>query len=292
MEDKKLYSPSTIKIIMEKYGFNFSKKLGQNFLIDKNTIENICIKSDIDEKDGIIEIGPGIGVLSYELCKRAKKVVLIELDKRLIPILEENLEEFKNKHIIQADVLNIDLKKVIEDEFISKGIKTIKVVANLPYYITTPIIMKLLEDNLKIDSIIVMIQKEVAERLVSEPGKKEYGSITVSVKYYSEPNIVLNVPSAVFMPRPKVDSSVVRMKIKKEKDIELEDEKFFFKVIKLAFGQRRKTLLNTLSNLDDKLEKQKIKKILEENGVESKRRGETLSLKEFALVSNLLKKEI
>lgn len=292
MEDKKLYSPSTIKNIMEKYGFNFSKKLGQNFLIDNNVIENICIQSDVNEKEGIIEIGPGIGVLSYELCKRAKKVLLIELDKRLIPILEENLEEFQNKKIIQGDVLNVDLKKIIEEEFTSKGIETVKVVANLPYYITTPIIMKLLEEGLDIDSIIVMIQKEVAERLVSEPGKKEYGSITVSIKYYSDPSIVLNVPNSVFMPRPKVDSSVVRIKIKKEKDVLLTDKEFFFKVIKAAFGQRRKTLLNTLSNLDSDLEKQKIKKILEENGIESSRRGETLSLEEFALISNLLKKEM
>lgn len=289
MGDKKLYSPNTIREIMEKYKFKFSKKLGQNFLIDGNIIDSICDNSDITEADGVIEIGPGIGVLAYELCKRAKKVVAIELDKSLIPILEENLAEFDNFKLIQGDVLNVDLKQLIADEF--QGMN-VKVVANLPYYITTPIIMKLLEERLNIDKIVVMVQKEVADRLASSPGTKDYGAITLAVQYYSDANIIVKVPSTVFMPRPNVDSAVIMLDIHKKPRIEVLDEELMFKVIKAAFGQRRKTVLNALTALKLEIEKDDIRKVLEESGFDPKRRGETFSIEEFGQLADNLKVEL
>lgn len=289
MKDKKLYSPSTIKQIMEKYNFKFSKKLGQNFIIDGNIIESICENSDISKSDGVIEIGPGIGVLTYELCKRASKVVSIELDKSLIPVLEENLSEFDNFKLIQADVLNVDLKKLIREEF--KGLN-VKVVANLPYYITTPIIMKLLEERLDIEKIVVMVQKEVADRLSSSPGKKEYGAITVAVNYYSTPKTIVKVPSSVFMPRPKVDSAVIELTVNKVPKIKVKDEALLFKVIKASFGQRRKTVLNALSSLDMEISKDEMREILECLDIDPRRRGETFSLTEFGSIADKLKEAL
>jgi 16S rRNA (adenine1518-N6/adenine1519-N6)-dimethyltransferase len=285
MNDKKLYSPSTIKDIMKKHNFKFSKKLGQNFLIDGNIIESICDNSEISESDGVIEIGPGIGVLTYELCKRAKKVIAIELDKSLIPVLEENLEEFDNFKLIQGDVLNVDLKTLIKEEF--EGLN-VKVVANLPYYITTPIIMKLLEDRLDIDKIVVMVQKEVADRLSSGPGTKDYGAITVAVNYYADTETIVKVPSSVFMPRPNVDSAVISLDIDKEPKVKVKDEKLFFRVVKAAFGQRRKTALNSIGSLELGLSKDEIREALEQTVTDPKRRGETFSIEEFADLADTL----
>lgn len=289
MADKKLYSPNTIKEIMKKYNFKFSKKLGQNFLIDGNIISSICDNSEISECDGVIEIGPGIGVLTYELCKRAKKVVAIELDKSLIPVIEENMAEFDNFSLIQGDVLNVDLKKLIDDEF--KGLN-VKVVANLPYYITTPIIMKLLEERLDIDKIVVMVQKEVADRLSSGPGCKDYGAITIAVQYYSDANTIVKVPNTVFMPRPNVDSAVIALDIHKESKIKVNDEKLMFKVVKAAFGQRRKTVLNAVGALEIGINKEELRDILEGCGIDPRRRGETFSIEEFALLSDRLGERI
>lgn len=289
MNDLKLYSPKTIKEIMQKYGFKFSKKFGQNFLIDKNIIDSICDKSDIRSEDGIIEIGPGIGVLTYEMAKRAKKVVAIEIDKKLIPILEENMKEYENFKLYNSDILRMDLKKLIEEEFNGMNVK---VIANLPYYITTPIIMKLLEENLDIEKIVVMVQKEVAERFSSEPGQKSYGAITLAINYYAEEKIILNVPKTVFMPSPKVDSAVIELKIHDRPRIEVENPKFMFKIIKAAFGQRRKTILNAISSANLGIDKNRVKEIFDKNEIDPKRRGETFSLDEFAIISNLLQIEI
>jgi 16S rRNA (adenine1518-N6/adenine1519-N6)-dimethyltransferase len=289
MADKKLYSPNTIKEIMNKYGFKFSKKLGQNFLIDGNIISSICDNSEITESDGVIEIGPGIGVLTYELCKRAKKVVAIELDKSLIPVLEDNMAEFDNFSLIQGDVLNVDLGKLIEDEF--KGLN-VKVVANLPYYITTPIIMKLLEEKLDIDKIVVMVQKEVADRLSSSPGSKDYGAITIAVQYYSDANTIVKVPNTVFMPRPNVDSAVIALDIHREPRISVKDEKLMFKIVKAAFGQRRKTVLNAVGALEMGISKEELREVLEECNIDPRRRGETFSIEEFAMLSDRLGEKV
>lgn len=290
MNDIKLYSPKTIKDIMEKYGFNFSKKFGQNFLIDKNIIEGICEKADIGKEDGIIEIGPGIGVLTVELAKRAEKVISIEIDNKLIPIIQDNMSKFKNFKLINEDVLKIDLKKLINTEFKRNNIRIVKVIANLPYYITTPIIMKLLENNLDIDKIVVMVQKEVADRLTAVPGNKNYGAITLAVKYYSQARTILNVPCSVFMPKPNVDSAVVEFDLYNKKPVSVEDEKFMFKIIKAAFGKRRKTILNAISTSDIGIEKEKIKSAFEKSNLDFTRRGETFSIEEFAKISDILGK--
>lgn len=285
MADRKLYSPSTIKDIMNRHGFKFSKKLGQNFLIDGNIISSICDNSEIGEDDEIIEIGPGIGVLTYEMCKRAKKVVAIELDKSLVPVLGENLEEFDNFKLIQGDVLKLDLAKIISEEF--EG-KSIKIVANLPYYITTPIIMRLLEEKLPIDKIVVMVQKEVADRFASQPGSKSYGAITIAVNYYADIKTVVKVPNTVFMPRPKVDSAVIMLDVLEKPRVDVCDEKLMFKVIKSSFGQRRKTILNALSSLEVGLEKDEIREVLEASGFDPRIRGEKLSIEDYARLSDAI----
>ena len=289
MSDLKLYSPKTIKEIMNRYGFKFSKKFGQNFLIDKNIIDSICDKSEINDRDGVIEIGPGIGVLTYEMAKRAKKVVAIEIDKKLIPILEENMKEFDNFKLYNSDIMKMDLNKLIKEEFNGMNVK---VVANLPYYITTPIIMKLLEEKLRIDKIVVMVQKEVAERFSSGPGKKSYGAITLAINYYAKEKIILDVPKSVFMPSPKVDSAVIELDIYDEPKVEVKDANLMFSIIKAAFSQRRKTVLNAISSANLGIDKDRIKKIFNENEFDPKRRGETFSLEEFAKISDLFQKEI
>lgn len=282
-----LYTPSVTKQIVEKYKFRFSKSLGQNFLIDGNIIRKICEGSSITEADGIIEIGPGIGTLTQQLSKYAKKVVAIELDKSLLPILDETLSECENVKVINEDALKIDLKKLIEEEF--KGLN-VKVVANLPYYITTPIIMKLLETKLDIEKIVVMIQKEVAERMQSDPGSKVYGALSVAVQYYSNPQIIANVPSNVFIPRPNVDSAVIMLDVYDKSPVEVIDDKTMFNVVKSAFGQRRKTLLNALSGGNLGLSKEEISNVLEQADIDPKKRGEVLSIQEFANISNVISK--
>lgn len=283
--NRDLYMPSKTKEIVLKYGFRFSKSLGQNFLVDGNIIKNICEGADITEADGVIEIGPGIGTLTQQLSRYAKKVVAIELDKKLIPILEDTLEGIDNIKVINRDVLKVDLEKLIEEEF--EGLN-VKVVANLPYYITTPIIMKLLETKLPIESISVMIQKEVAERMIANPGKKDYGALSVAVQYYSKPEIITIVPKTVFIPQPNVDSAVIKLDIYKNPPVDVVDDRLMFSVVKSAFGQRRKTILNALSGGYLELDKETIKEVLEIADIDPKKRGEVLSIEDFAHISNTI----
>lgn len=283
--NRDLYMPSKTKAIVSKYGFRFSKSLGQNFLIDGNIITNICEGAEITQADGIIEIGPGIGTLTQQISLYAKKVVAIELDKKLLPILEETLEGIDNVKVINNDVLKVDLEKLIEEEF--EGLN-VKVVANLPYYITTPIIMKLLETRLDISSISVMIQKEVAERMIASPGGKDFGALSVAVQYYSKPKIITSVPKTVFIPQPNVDSAVIKLDIYKTPPVDVVDEKLMFDVVKSAFGQRRKTILNALSGGYLNLDKEKIKQILEIAKIDPKKRGEVLSIEDFAHIANTI----
>lgn len=287
MNDKKLYSPKVMKDILDKYGFKFSKSLGQNFLIDGNIINKIADTADLDEKSGVLEIGPGFGTLTQVLCGKAKKVVAVEVDKSLERVHKETLN-YDNLKIIYDDFMKIDVNKLIEEEF--NGLD-VKIVANLPYYITTPIIMKILEEKYKISKIVVMVQKEVAQRLNSMPGSKEYGAITLAVQYRADTEIAMLVPNTVFMPRPKVDSAVIEFNILKEPRITVEDEELLFNVIKASFGQRRKTLLNGLSN-NLKLPKEVVKEALGNVGIDPGIRGETLGLVQFGRIADELKKHL
>ncbi|WP_353095567.1 16S rRNA (adenine(1518)-N(6)/adenine(1519)-N(6))-dimethyltransferase RsmA [Tissierella praeacuta] len=283
MEDKRLYSPKYIREILERYGFKFSKSLGQNFLIDGNIVRKIVDKGDITSNDYVIEIGPGMGTLTEELALRAKKVVAIEIDDTLLPILDETIGKYNNVEVVHGDVLEIDLQKLIEEK-LNGG--PVKVVANLPYYVTTPIIAKLIEDNLNLESIIVMVQKEVAERMEAGPGGKEYGSLSVFVNFYSKPEIVLKVPKTVFMPQPKIDSAVIKLMINKElPDV---DREKFFKIVKAAFSKRRKTILNSLSTYGFNIEKETIKDVLESLNISANIRAENLSVEDFIKISKTL----
>lgn len=283
MDKKRLYSPSYVKEIIDKYNFRFSKSLGQNFLIDGNIVRKICEEGEVSKEDDILEIGPGIGTLTEELSYKANKVVAVELDKSLFPILDETLAGCNNVEIVPGDILKIDLPKLFSEKFESENIK---IVANLPYYITTPIIGRLLEEELDIDSILVMVQSEVAERMKASPGTKDYGSLSVFVQYYTDPEIVLSVPKTAFMPRPNVDSAVIKLKIRKEK-IELKDREIFFKVVKAAFSQRRKTILNSLSS-GLKTDKATIRAILEKVDIDPKLRAENLTIEDFSKISAIL----
>lgn len=283
MEDKRLYSPKYIKEILERHGFRFSKSLGQNFLIDGNIVRKIVDAGDITASDYVIEIGPGMGTLTEELALRAKKVVAIEIDNTLLPILDETLGKYNNVEVVHGDVLKIDIQKLIEEK-LDGG--PVKVVANLPYYVTTPIIAKLIEDNLNLESIIVMVQKEVAERMEAGPGGKEYGSLSVFVNFYSKPEIVVKVPKTVFMPQPKIDSAVIKLTIKKElPDV---DKVQFFKIVKAAFSKRRKTILNSLSTYGFNIEKETIREALENLNISVDTRAENLSVEDFIKISKTL----
>ena len=282
----KLYAPSTIKDIRERHGFNFSKNLGQNFLVDKNIIDQIIDESYITEEDLVIEIGPGVGVLTAEAAAVAKKVVAVEIDTSLIPILEETLAVYDNVTVVNKDILKTDLKELIEEHGTGGGVK---IIGNLPYYITTPIIMKILEEDVAVDSITIMMQKEVADRIKAAPGSKIYGALSAAVQYYCTIEQIATAPKEVFVPRPKVDSAVLKLVIRKEKPAELIDEKMFFRCIKAGFGQRRKTLSNSLMGIGD-VTKEQVKACLEELGIDEKRRAETLSLEEFANVANYFSK--
>lgn len=281
MDDKKLYSPKVMKYILDKYGFKFSKSLGQNFLIDGNIINKIAETAELDENSGVIEIGPGFGTLTQVLCSKAKKVVAIEVDKSLEKVHKETLD-YGNIKIIYEDFMKVDVVKIVDEEF--QGMD-VKIVANLPYYITTPIIMKILEERYKISKIVVMVQKEVAERLNSTAGSKEYGAITLAVNYRADTRIAMIVPNTVFMPRPKVDSAVISFDILDKPRIQVLDENMLFAVIKASFGQRRKTLLNGLSN-NLKLPKDQVKTVLERAGIDPGVRGETLTLEQFGTISD------
>ncbi|SCG81751.1 dimethyladenosine transferase [Proteiniborus sp. DW1] len=281
-ENKRLYSPAVVKEIIEKHSFRFSKSLGQNFLIDGNIIDRIIEGANIEHDDGIIEVGPGIGTLTQKLCESAERVVAIELDNNLLPILEETLGNYNNIEVVHGDVLKVNLNQLIKEKLDGKKVK---VVANLPYYITTPIIMKLLEEKLNIDKIVVMVQKEVALRMKATPGNKDYGALSIAVQYYSKPEIIVDVPKNVFMPRPNVDSAVIMLDVYDEPVIKVKDEKIFFNVVKAAFGKRRKTLLNALAGGID-LGKEKIEEVLKRSEIEPVRRGETLSIIEFARIAD------
>ena len=277
----KLSDIGTIKDILHRHGFTFSKALGQNFLINPSVCPRMAELSGAGEGVGVIEVGPGIGVLTNELCKLADKVVAIELDKRLLPVLDETLAEYDNIKVINADVLELDLNKLIADEF--PGMEVV-ICANLPYYITSPVIMKLLEDRLPVTAITVMVQKEAAQRICAPVGSRESGAVTVSVNYYVEPSLQFYVSAGSFMPAPKVDSAVIRLDIREDPPVEV-DEKTFFKVVKAAFSQRRKVISNSLSS-GLKLSKDEINGILERAGVPANARAEKLSLEDFAKIAN------
>lgn len=284
---KKLYAPSAINDIKNRYGFKTSKSLGQNFLTDKGIIDKIIEGSAIGADDLVIEIGPGLGVITYEAAKLAKKVIAIEIDSNLLPILKENLAEFQNVSILHQDILKTDLNAIIEEEK-KAGFAGVKVIGNLPYYITTPILMKLLEEQVAAQTITVMMQKEVADRLRSAPGKKTYGAISVAVQYYCQVEEIVSVPREVFIPRPNVDSAVLRLTIRQQRPVELLDQKIFFGCVKAGFGQRRKTLLNALTGMEG-MEKSQVHEALQASGIDEIRRAETLSLEEFARLANEVK---
>ncbi len=275
-----LTKPKVIKEIAEKYGFSFSKGLGQNFLLDKGVLEDIVEAAEPEK--GVLEIGPGFGVLTRELCAASAKVVTVELDKRLFPVLDYTLADFDNITVVEGDILKIDLKKLLADEF---GGEKISVAANLPYYITTPIITMLLEGKFPVKKIVVMVQKEVAERLSAKAGSKDYGAISVLCNYYTNPRIVTVVPAGSFYPPPKVDSAVVCFDVCDEPNVKVKDERLFFRIVKGAFAQRRKTLLNCLSGALG-IDKATTAAKIQAAGIEPSIRGEKLGLEEFARLAD------
>lgn len=281
---KKLSDIGTIKNILSRHGFTFSKSLGQNFLINPSVCPRMAELSGADTGVGVIEVGPGIGVLTNELCKLADKVVAIELDKRLLPVLDETLSEYDNLKIVNDDILKIDLHELIREEF--NGMEVV-VCANLPYYITSPVIMKLLEDKLPISAITVMVQKEAAQRICADVGSRQSGAVTVSVNYYAKPEMLFSVSAGSFMPAPKVDSAVIRLNVLNEPRISVSDEGRFFSVVKAAFSQRRKTLSNSLSS-GLSLSKSEVNKILVNCGIPVNTRAEQLKLENFADIANNL----
>lgn len=285
---KDIATPVRTREIMDKYGFSFKKSLGQNFLIDPNILRNITEYAGLTKGTGVIEIGPGIGALTEHLARTAKKVVAYEIDQRLLPILNDTLSPYDNVKIIHEDILKADIHQMIEEEF--ADVKEIMVVANLPYYVTTPIILKLLEEKLPIRGIVVMLQKEVGDRIAAKPGTKEYGSLSIAIQYYTTAETVMIVPKSVFIPQPNVDSAVIRMLLRERPAVSVEDEHFFFKVVKMAFAQRRKTLMNNLTSglPGGKERKSEIADALKVAGIEPSRRGETLSMNEFAGLSAAL----
>lgn len=283
---RNLASPRVIKEILSEYEFRFSKSLGQNFLIDEGALAGILSGADISEDDCVLEIGPGFGTLTQRLCGSAKKVVCVEIDKTVIPILEENLRDFDNFEIINDDIMKIGVKSLVEEKF---GTENVKVAANLPYYITTPIIMMLLESKVKFKSITVMVQKEVAKRLCASEGTKDFGAISLAVQYFCSANYLFDVPNTSFMPPPKVTSTVVRLDLLDKPRVSVKKEEMFFKTVKASFAQRRKTLLNALSNAGfSGFSKAEISEILKNIGIDEKRRGETLSIDEFARLADAL----
>lgn len=288
---KDIATPNRTKLILEKHGFTFKKSLGQNFLIDTNILNRIVDFAELTPNSGAIEIGPGIGALTEQLAKRAKKVAAFEIDQRLLPILAETLEPYPHVQIIHGDVLKEDVREVIATQF--EAGQDIMVVANLPYYVTTPILFKLVEEDLPIRGIVVMMQKEVADRITAEPGTKDYGSLSIAIQYHMKAEIVMTVPRTVFVPQPNVDSAVLRLTKREKPAVDVLDEAFFFEVIRASFAQRRKTLLNNLSSNLSSIAKDKemLERTLLKVGIDPKRRGETLSIEEFAMLSNELYKE-
>ncbi|MCY8225966.1 16S rRNA (adenine(1518)-N(6)/adenine(1519)-N(6))-dimethyltransferase RsmA [Bacillus haynesii] len=287
--NKDIATPIRTKEILNKYGFSFKKSLGQNFLIDTNILDRIVDHAGVTERTGVIEIGPGIGALTEQLAKRAKKVTAFEIDQRLLPILKDTLSPYDNVTVIHQDVLKADVRAVMDEQF--QDCDEVMVVANLPYYVTTPIIMKLLEENLPLKGIVVMLQKEVADRMAAKPSTKEYGSLSIAVQFYTEAKTVMNVPKTVFVPQPNVDSAVIRLTLREEPAVAVQDDAFFFQVVKASFAQRRKTLFNNLINNlpNGKENKSTIESALQDSQIDGKRRGESLSIEEFAVLSDRLR---
>lgn len=271
--------------IIEKYQFDFQKKFGQNFLIDINTLDKIVEAAEITREDCVLEIGPGIGTMTQRLAEEAGEVVAVEIDKNLIPILGETLADYDNVTILNEDILKVDVHKIVEEH----GGKPLKVVANLPYYITTPIIMALFESHIPLKSVTIMVQKEVADRIRVGPGTKEYGALSLAVQYYAKPEIITKVPATCFMPKPNVDSTVIRLTRYENPPVETQDEAWLFAVIRASFNQRRKTLANGLANAGNiGVSRHQVEAVLAEMGLPIMTRGETLTLKQFAELSNRL----
>lgn len=280
---------NTIEII-QKYGFNFQKKFGQNFLIDTHVLERIIEESGITKDDCILEIGPGIGTMTQYLCENAREVIAVEIDKALIPILEDTLSAYDNVTVINDDILKVDVQKIVDEK---NGGRPIKVVANLPYYITTPIIMGLFESHLPLKSITIMVQKEVADRMQVGPGTKDYGALSLAVQYYAKPEIVANVPPNCFMPRPNVGSAVIRLTKYEEPPVFVENEELMFSLIRATFNQRRKTMVNAIGNAPNlNITKEQVTEVLSEMGESATVRGETFTLEKFAEFSNHINKKM
>jgi 16S rRNA (adenine1518-N6/adenine1519-N6)-dimethyltransferase len=281
-----LTSPKVLKELLERHGFHFSKSLGQNFLIDENILQKIIQGAGITENDQVLEIGPGVGTMTSALAQKAAAVTAVEIDSALLPILKETLQDFANVNVIHGDILKLDLAELAQNAFHAKPFK---VVANLPYYITTPIIMRFLEEEQPFLSITVMIQKEVAERMAAVPGTKDYGALSVAVQFFTHPRIIGKVPASVFMPSPKVDSIVISLDKREEPAVAVKSRPDFFRTVRAVFSQRRKTLLNTLSSADlTGLGKDELREKLISLKIDPQRRGETLSLEELARLSNNL----
>ena len=286
MTDPFLGNPQNTIAVLQKYHFNFQKKFGQNFLIDTHVLDKIIRAAEITKDDFVLEIGPGIGTMTQYLAQAAREVVAVEIDKALIPILQETLSGFPNAEVIQDDILKVDIAELAAER---NGGRPIKVVANLPYYITTPIIMSLFEHDVPLALVTVMVQKEVAERMQAGPGSKDYGALSLAVQYYADPYIVANVPPNCFMPRPNVGSAVIRLTRHKVPPVQVEDEKLMFQMIRASFNQRRKTLVNRLNHSPEMtLTKEQITKAVEGLGKGAGVRGEALTLEEFAKLSNTI----
>ncbi|MCC0628457.1 MULTISPECIES: 16S rRNA (adenine(1518)-N(6)/adenine(1519)-N(6))-dimethyltransferase RsmA [unclassified Clostridioides] len=284
----RLSSHNATKEVVQKYNFKFSKSLGQNFLIDSNIIDKILAGARITEGDNIIEVGPGIGTLTREMGKIAEKVVAIEIDRNLIPILKDTLSDLDNIEVVNQDILKVDIQELVKNK-LNGG--PVKLVANLPYYITTPIVMKFLEEDIPVTDIVVMVQKEVADRMNANSGTKDYGALSIAVQYYCETEIVAKAPRHMFIPQPNVDSTVIGLHVRAEKKYDVHNEEIFFKTVKASFGQRRKTLLNSLGGLGF-LNKDEIREILKKANIDEKRRGETLSIEEFSVLSNIINTKV
>lgn len=285
---EKLSNPQRTIEVIKKYEFCFQKKFGQNFLIDGHVLDKIIAGAGVIKDDMVLEIGPGIGTMTQYLAEAAGKVVAVEIDRNLLPILQETLADYDNVKVIHADVLSLDLEKLVQEE---NGGRPIKVVANLPYYITTPIIMALFEQHVPLANVTVMVQKEVAARMKSGPGSKDYGALSLAVQYYAEPYIVANVPCNCFMPRPNVDSAVIRLTRYEEPPVQVKDEKMLFKIIRASFNQRRKTLQNGLNNSSElNFTKDQIAAAIAEAGFSPSVRGEALTLEQFAKLTDILLK--
>ena len=280
--------PANTMAVLKKYNFSFQKKYGQNFLIDTNILERIITESEITKDDCVLEIGPGIGTMTQYLAESAKRVVAVEIDRSLIPILEDTLSGYDNVTVINDDILKVDIKKIC-DEY--NDSRPIKVVANLPYYITTPIIMGLFESHVPLKSITIMVQKEVADRMQQKPGSKDYGALSLAVQYYAKPEIVAEVSPNCFIPKPNVSSAVIRLTRYENPPIEVDDEHFMFSLIRASFNQRRKTLANGLANGGLGLDRETVNSMLEKMGLSLTVRGEALTLEQFAKLSNLLGKK-